>query len=93
MTRKRAAANLSLFCAHTLKSSSLSASKEDLKVRVDQTQIQRLGKDFGLVRLINQAKSMARDCALLTSGRRSQGPGSSDSAPDVGQGLWLGEDG
>ncbi|KAL0030187.1 hypothetical protein WJX77_001989 [Trebouxia sp. C0004] len=71
MTRKRAAAILSLFCAHTLESSSLSASKEDLKVLVDQTQLQSLGKEFGLVRMANQAKAMARACAFLTSGRPS----------------------
>ncbi len=43
--------------------------EEDLKVLVDHTQPQRSGKDFGLVRMANQAKSMARDCALLTSGK------------------------
>ena len=42
---------------------------EDLKVLVAQTQPQMSGKDFGLVRMVNQAKSMARDCALLTSGK------------------------
>ncbi|KAL0033381.1 hypothetical protein WJX77_006940 [Trebouxia sp. C0004] len=57
MTRKRAAANLSLFCAHTLKSSSLSASKEDLKgslpfwlvVVMLRSQVVRL-KDSGVPR-------------------------------------------
>jgi len=43
--------------------------KEDPKVRVDQIQLQRLGKDFGFVRMVNQAKGMARDCALLTRGK------------------------
>ena len=43
--------------------------KEDPKVRVDQAQLQRLCKDFGLVRMVNEAKGMARHCALLTSGK------------------------
>ncbi|DBA81740.1 TPA: hypothetical protein ACH3X1_007475 [Trebouxia sp. C0004] len=75
MTRKRAAANLSLFCAHTLKSSSLSASKEDLKV-LDQTQFQRLGKESCLVRLANQAKGQAGVFAFLASGSHAQESGS-----------------
>ncbi|KAL0019269.1 hypothetical protein WJX77_007941 [Trebouxia sp. C0004] len=69
MTRKRAAANLSLFCAHTLTSSSLSALKEDLKVLVDQTQFQRLGQELGLVRKANQDKGQAGDfAAFLATG-------------------------
>ena len=47
----------------------LLVQKEGLKVLIDQTQLQRLGKEFGLVRLGNQAKGMARDCAFLTSGK------------------------
>ncbi len=47
----------------------LLVQKEDLKVLVDQTQLQGLGKEFGLVRMVNQAKGMARDCAFLTSGK------------------------
>lgn len=43
--------------------------KEDLKVLVDQTQLHRLGKKFGLVRVADQAKGMARDCAFLTTGK------------------------
>ena len=39
-----------------------------MKVLVDQTQLQRLGKKFGLVRMANQAKGQARDCAFLASG-------------------------
>ncbi len=42
--------------------------KENLKVLVDQTQPQRLGKKFGLVRMANQAKGQAMDCAFLASG-------------------------
>ncbi len=43
--------------------------KEDLKVLVDQTQLQRLGKEFCLVRMANQAKGQAGDCAVLASGK------------------------
>ncbi len=43
--------------------------EEDLKVLVDQTQPQRSGKEFGLVRMVNQGKGQARHCALLTSGK------------------------
>ena len=39
--------------------------KEGLKVLIDQTQLQRLGKEFGLVRLGNQAKGMARELCLF----------------------------
>ncbi len=40
--------------------------KEDLKVL---TQLQRLGKEFGLVRMASEIKGQARDCAFLTSGK------------------------
>ena len=43
--------------------------KEDLKVLVDRTQLQRLGKEFCLVRMANQAKGQARDFAFLASGK------------------------
>jgi len=43
--------------------------KEDLKVLVDQTQLQRLGKEFCLVRMANQAKGQAGGFAFLASGR------------------------
>jgi len=43
--------------------------KEDVKVMVDQTQLQRLGKEFCLVRMTNQAKGQAMDFAFLASGK------------------------
>ena len=43
--------------------------KEDLKVLVDQTQFQRLGKEFCLVRMANRAKGQAGDFAFLASGK------------------------
>jgi len=42
---------------------------EDVNVLGDQTQLQRLGKEFCLVRMANQAKGQAMDCAFLASGK------------------------
>jgi len=39
--------------------------KEDVKVLVDQTQLQRLGKEFYLASMAKQAKGQARDFAFL----------------------------
>jgi len=36
---------------------------------VDQTWLQRLGKEFCLVKMANQAKGQARDFAFLASGK------------------------
>ena len=43
--------------------------KENLKVLVNQTQLQRLGKEFCVVRMANQARGQARDSAFLASGK------------------------
>ena len=43
--------------------------KEDLKGLVDQTQLQRLGKEFCVARMANQARGQARDSAFLASGK------------------------
>ena len=43
--------------------------KEDVQVLADQTQLHRLGKEFCLVRMANQAKGQARDFAFLASGK------------------------
>ncbi len=42
---------------------------EDVKVLVDQTWLQRLGKEFCLVKMANQAKGQARDFAFSASGK------------------------
>ena len=44
--------------------------KEDLKVLLDQTQFQRLGKEFCLVKKANKAKGQAGDFAVLASGKK-----------------------
>ncbi len=44
--------------------------KEDLKVLLDQTQFQRLGKEFCLVKKANKAKGQAGDFAVLANGKK-----------------------